>query len=131
MIQAIAPMLVVADVARSAAFYEQVIGLKLEGSFTPEGRTTASWANLRRGAVELMLSCPTETPAGPVSRAQLYIRVDDVLPVLARAKAAGIATRGPYVRFYQCKEIEMYDPDGFQLIVSADTDEPPSEDQGE
>jgi len=126
MMRAIAPMLVVADIPTSAAFYQAVIGFSMEGSFTPEGRTSPAWASLREGEVELMLSAPGAAPTGSADRAQLYVRVDDVAPILERARAAGVAVRGPYVRFYQMKEIELRDPDGFLVIVAADTDEAPT-----
>jgi catechol 2,3-dioxygenase-like lactoylglutathione lyase family enzyme len=126
MLQAIAPMLVVADIPRARTFYEGIIGLKEQSSFTPEGRSAPAWASLRSGRCELMLSCPGDLPAGPASRAQLYLYVDDIEPTLARARAAGIEVRGPFVRFYQMKEIELRDPDGFLVIVAADTDEAPT-----
>lgn len=124
-IHAIAPMLVVADVRRSAAFYEQILGLPLRGSFTPEGGDAPAWGSLGEGEVELMLSARPGV-AGGADRAQLYVRVDDIAPILARAFAAGITVQGPFVRFYRMKEIELRDPDGFLVIVAADTDEPPT-----
>jgi catechol 2,3-dioxygenase-like lactoylglutathione lyase family enzyme len=124
-IYAVTPMLVVADVRKSAAFYEEILGLPLRDTFTPEGRDTPSWASLRQSAAELMLSAGPEAPAAG-SRAQLYVRVDHVGRIAERAKAAGVAVRGPFVRFYGMKEIELRDPDGVLVIVGEETEEPPT-----
>jgi catechol 2,3-dioxygenase-like lactoylglutathione lyase family enzyme len=126
MVRAIAPMLVVADIERSIDFYQDVIGLALEGSFTPRGQATPSWASLRRGPVELMLSspgAPGTTPPGDPGRAQLYLNVDDVAEFEARARAAGHTVTGPTVQPYGMVEVELRDPDGFVVIVAASSDD--------
>jgi catechol 2,3-dioxygenase-like lactoylglutathione lyase family enzyme len=126
MVRAIAPMLVVADIERAIAFYQDVIGLALEGSFTPRGQATPSWASLRRGPVELMLSSPGvpgTTPPGDPGRAQLYLTVDDIGELEARARAASHAVSGRTVQPYGMIEVELHDPDGFLIIVAASSDD--------
>ena len=63
----IAPLLRVADVARSLHFYQRLLDLPALGEFTPEGRTAPVWANLGRAAVELMLGL-AEDPRATVER---------------------------------------------------------------
>ncbi len=124
-VTSIAPLLRVADVARSLAFYQRLLDLPRLGDFTPPGRDAPVWANLGRGPVELMLGLAEDPGATPL-RAELYVRVDDVAPVEARARADGVEVHGPFVRAYQMKEIELRDPDGFLVIVGADTDDAPT-----
>jgi catechol 2,3-dioxygenase-like lactoylglutathione lyase family enzyme len=126
MVRAIAPLLVVADIERSIAFYQDVLGLALEGSFTPRGQSTPSWASLRRGPVELMLSSagvPGSPVAGDTGRAQLYVNVDDVAELGDRARARGHTVTGPTVQPYGMIEVELHDPDGFLIILAASSDE--------
>ncbi len=124
MVRAIAPMLVVADIERSIAFDRDVIGLAVAGSFVPSGQTTPSWASLRQGSIELMLSAPGAVTGDP-GRAQLYLTVGAVGPFADRARAAGTAVTEPVIQPYGMIEIEVRDPDGFLVIIAASSDQPP------
>jgi glyoxylase I family protein len=128
-ITAMTPMLGVSDIGRSLAFYRDLLGFGVISTFEP-GRQM-SWAHLLNGPAELML---TGHPGAATSAeavkahgdARLYIWTDDVLEVLARARALGMQAAGPSVRFYGIKDFELTDPDGYGLVIGQETDEKPT-----
>lgn len=71
----------VKDMARSRAFYEEVLGLR------PDGYTDATWVSYRSGAGHIALHKQTARKRGPGSAVQIVLHVNDV----AAARAALIA----------------------------------------
>jgi glyoxylase I family protein len=128
-ITAMTPMLGVSDIGRSLLFYRDFLGFTVKSTFGPGGRMT--WASLRHGSVELMLSGHHGAMPGPEAAkahgdAKLYLYVDDVTGLISRAKERGIKVEGPWVRFYGLKEIQITDPDGYGLVIAQETSEKPT-----
>ena len=114
------PVLRVASVARSMAWYEDVLGFSADPVGPPDD---PAFAILRRDGVELMLQKVRAGVGEPRSAAiagggwDVYLRVDDVqaLHDAIRTKAPGI---GPIeVRVYGCRECVLTDPDGYALVL--------------
>lgn len=111
------PMLGVADVARSRAFYVGMLGFDCLSDYAPEG--TLCWCDLQCGDANLMLTLnPKAGPAGQTT--QLYVRVADAASLHAALKARGVKVTDLADRFYQMREFETTDPDGHVIIFGQD-----------
>ena len=114
------PLFVVADIQRSLDFYKRL-------GFTEQslwGEPTC-FAMVRRGGFEIMLSLSESAdrirPNGPGGIWDMYIRLADVAAEIAAIEAAGIKLdRGPTDAFYQMREIEVLDPDGYRICLAQD-----------
>jgi catechol 2,3-dioxygenase-like lactoylglutathione lyase family enzyme len=115
------PLFVVAEMQRSLDFYTKL-------GFTEHslwGEPTTCFAMVRRGGFEIMLSL-TESPDrirpnGPGGIWDMYIRLEDVAAEIAALTAAGVKLdRGPTDAFYQMREIEVVDPDGYRICLAQD-----------
>jgi catechol 2,3-dioxygenase-like lactoylglutathione lyase family enzyme len=113
------PVFRVASVARSAAWYTEVLG------FTPDSVGPPAepvFSILRRGGVELMLqkvqgAIAEPRAAGPSAGWDLYLRVEDVA-VFRTALQAKVQNIGPImVREYGCSELTLNDPDGHVIVL--------------
>jgi catechol 2,3-dioxygenase-like lactoylglutathione lyase family enzyme len=120
----IEPRLHTADLARAVAFYREILGFGLAFQF-PEDKP--SFAMLERDdvAVQIGGTDATRTPSER-STCTLYVDVVDV-----RALHAALADKvpvewGPEVFSYQRREFALRDPDGNLIILSEDTDDPPT-----
>ena len=103
------PSLFVADVARSTAFYRDVIGMPVHVEF-PDG----SFAMLGgHGAAELALVAHDAPPQG---EAYLYVRGVEAL--LARCEAAGFEiTRPLETKPWGLRDFVVRDPDGHLIGI--------------
>lgn len=112
------PVLRVADVARSMAWYQQVLGFR--GDPFP-AQPPHTFALLRHGPVELMLrhDPPAPRPRRPYNW-DVYLRLKDTpfREVFARLAAAGVTTRRLERMPYGLAEFEITDPDGHVLCLS-------------
>lgn len=119
--------LFVADLDRSIAFYEEVLGLALD-------RREADYASLRGGEVTLGLGpiakLPARHPASGFTQerlrrdrgagAELVLEVDDVEAALARAQEAGHPLVEPLRRRpWGLRDFRLLDPDGYYWRVTA------------
>jgi uncharacterized glyoxalase superfamily protein PhnB len=112
------PLLRVADVARSMAWYREFLG------FVPDpfpAEPPYEFAILRHGAVELMLrrGSPTSRPAPPSYDWDVYLRREGARfrEVCAAFTERGIVTRRLERMFYGMAEFEITDPDGYVLCL--------------
>ena len=113
------PLFVVADMQRSLDFYSKL-------GFTEHslwGEPTICFAMVRRGGYEIMLSLAESSdrvrPNGPGGIWDMYIRLADVAAEIAALAAADIPlARGPQDAFYQMREIEVLDPDGYRICLA-------------
>ena len=113
MLYAAVPVLRVASVARSAAWYAKVLGFVGDPVGPPADPV---FAILRRDDVELMLQkvrpgivAPRASAAGPESGWDVYLRIDDV---------EAFRDLGTIVdREYGCREIAIQDPDGHVVVL--------------
>ena len=115
------PLLVVADLQRSLAFYCERLGFR-DPSVHGE---PPCFAMLRRDGFELMLSVAAKpahvAPNGPHGTWDVYVRITDVAAEEAALRAAGVPlARGPETAFYAMREIEVLDPDGHRLCFAQD-----------
>ena len=114
------PLFVVADMQRSLDFYSKL-------GFTERslwGEPTC-FAMVRRGGFEIMLSL-AESPDGVCPNGNsgiwdMYIRLADVAAeIAALAEAEVPLARGPEDAFYQMREIDILDPDGYRICLAQD-----------
>jgi catechol 2,3-dioxygenase-like lactoylglutathione lyase family enzyme len=117
------PILEVSDVEISAAFYRDKLGFK-PGPFFGD---PPAFCMVGRGRVSIAL----DQSRGPDRHPQnqywaTYIYVDDVDAVLADLTARGMSIeRGPENTVYNCREIDVADPDGHLICFGQDLERYP------
>ena len=110
-IEALVPLLSVADVERSIAFYTEILPFQVAETTTTDGKTR--WALLRCGPAALMIG-EGDRPAGG---ALLHLYVDDVRACREALRAKGAAPTGIRPAPYGVEEFRLRDPDGHELAV--------------
>ena len=124
--QRLTPMLSVADLRRTIAFYCDDLGFQCTNKF---GDPDPVWCYLRRDGVDLMFNQPpAEEMAGLSPRSKdfqiFYFYPDDVAALHAAWKAGGLPVSDLRVAIYGMKEFELRDPDGYWLWFGQSTSEP-------
>lgn len=119
----------VSDIGRSVALYEQAFGWprneRIDNSnyvelHPPGGGTLGLFEE--SGYAQIVGVEPADIPDGAVSRAYLYIRVDDVSDAVARLEAAGARRLGePAPRSWGETAAWFADPDGNVIAVAEAT----------
>lgn len=114
------PVLEVSDVQKSAAFYRDMLGFRT----SPFYGDPPAFCMVNRDMVSIALDQSREAGRRPQNQYwAAYIYVDDVDAVLADLKGRGVSiVRGPENTFYDCREIEVADPDGHMLCFGQDLD---------
>lgn len=112
------PMVSVADVTRSIAFYAH-LGFAVANTFTPDGASEPTWAWLTSGDVHLMVTQACD-PVVPAQQAVLfYLYVDDIAATHDELVAVGLQPGPIETPFYAPQgEFRLTDPDGFVLMIS-------------
>lgn len=111
------PELAVADIARTVAFYRDQLGFSRASTFFDP----PAYAILGRQGVNLHFSRATpgfqprsNRPAAEVWDA--FVEVVGVDALAAELRSRGVTlTRGPETTFYDAREIEVADPDGYHI----------------
>ncbi|HVY88719.1 MAG TPA: VOC family protein [Hyphomonadaceae bacterium] len=119
----VSPRLPIRDLERTIAFYEDLLGFEA-GDPWPED--DPSFVLMRRDNVVLqfILAQPNE----PVGHVTISLNVDDAMAI-HQAIASKVAIEwGPEVYWYGRREFSFRDPDGYALIISAETSDPVTED---
>lgn len=112
------PMVFVADVERSIAFYKH-LGFEVGNTFAPEGATRPTWAWLHCGEAQLMLAEADEPIVADQQRLLFYLYTDDVAKAHASLKEVGIDPGEISNPFYSPRgEFKIVDPDGFVLMIT-------------
>jgi catechol 2,3-dioxygenase-like lactoylglutathione lyase family enzyme len=117
-IQDCRPLLNVADMDASLAFWRDVLGFEVTFAWENEGRV--AFARLSHGGAELMLNRPGEIERpGPgehpsYADAVLSFRVDDAHALAGALSAKGWPSEGPTREMYG-DELLVRDPSGYQL----------------
>lgn len=121
-IHELVPLLNVADVPRSVAFYRDALGFEVARSFEQGGRMV--WARLTCGVVELMLNQHGELSDArrrrePYRDVVLYLSVDSADDVHKRLAARGFAPGKLNDEDYGVREFQLRDPDGYEIAVTS------------
>ena len=115
--QSLVPMLSVADVEQSIAFYSH-LGFEVGNTFACESGTKPSWAWLQSGDAQLMLSAASE-PVAAKHSVLFYVYTDDVAAARASLIDAGLMPGEIATPFYAPRgEFEVIDPDGYVIMVT-------------
>lgn len=120
------PLLVVANLQRSLEFYQNVLGF-IDPSVHGD---PPCFAMLNRDGFDLMLSVAEQPqhvrPNGPTGVWDFYMAVADIAQEITALTVAGAKLdKGPTDTFYQMREIELLDPDGYRICVAQDTSNEP------
>ena len=120
--QSLVPMVSVADVERSIAFYKY-LGFEIGNTFACEGETKPSWAWLQSGNAQLMLAAANELIADKHT-VLFYVYTEDVAAARMALIEAGLSPGEIATPFYAPQgEFELIDPDGYIIMVSHTGDE--------
>jgi catechol 2,3-dioxygenase-like lactoylglutathione lyase family enzyme len=123
-VQKAIPLLRVADVAKSLAWYRDVLGM--DGDPFPPAPPYA-FVILQHGEAELMLrrgSPPVREQPRPYDW-DVYLRLDgnDIRERFAALSARGLVMRRLERMFYGLAEFEIVDPDGYVLCLSQELED--------
>jgi catechol 2,3-dioxygenase-like lactoylglutathione lyase family enzyme len=119
----IAPRLPVADLARSIAFYTDLLDFKL-GLLWPDD--APSFAILERDGVSVQLHTADESERLTVGHTTLSFDVDDARALHDGLKGRVTVEWGAEVYWYGRREFAVRDPSGYLLIFSEVTSDPPT-----
>jgi uncharacterized glyoxalase superfamily protein PhnB len=112
------PLLRVADVARSLAWYRGTLGFSADPF---PAQPPHQFALLRHGPAEIMLRRgPPPTRAAGAYDWDVYLRLEQTpfRDLYAKLQGAGLVTRRLEWMFYGLAEFELTDPDGYVLCLS-------------
>ena len=120
-LRAVTPLLVVADLQRSIAFYRDCLGYADANAWGEP----PCFAMTHRDGFDLMLSLagnPVQVqPNGRHDVWDVYLKVDDLGAEIAALRAAGVTiVKGPTDTEYGMREIEIQDPDGHRICIAQD-----------
>jgi uncharacterized glyoxalase superfamily protein PhnB len=108
-------VLAVRDLAGSAAYFQDVLGFKLDW------KEADDWRLMSRGGVRMMLGhCPNERPAAEIGAHSYiaYLESDDVDALHAEIAARGAIVRQvPADKPYGMREMLIATPDGHRIMV--------------
>jgi catechol 2,3-dioxygenase-like lactoylglutathione lyase family enzyme len=112
------PVLVVADMARSLAFYREKLGF----SATVWGEPP-NFAIVQRGTLTLALSLMPERKMVSTGAWSAYLYVSDADKAHTEFIAQGVHIADqPENRFYGCRDFVIVDPDGHKIVIGQDLD---------
>ncbi len=103
------------DVEAAVAWYTQHLGFTVLSSYVP------AFADVKRGALRLLLSGPTSSAGRPMPDGErpvpggwnrIHLIVDDLPAEVARLRAAGVAFRNDIVAGPGGSQILLVDPSG-------------------
>jgi predicted enzyme related to lactoylglutathione lyase len=117
--QQLVPLLSVADVGRSIAFYRH-LGFEVGNTFTPADESKPSWAWLQSGDAQLMVGTSHDEPVVANQQAVLfYVYTDDVTAARATLAEARLKPGAITTPFYAPRgEFQLVDPDGYVVMVT-------------
>lgn len=123
-LKSLVPMLSVADVEKSLAFYQDALDFEVINRLEEQGRL--QWAFVKSGNTELMFGrCEVAQSVLPFTTKEnlvLYFYPDDVGALHTSLQAKGYPVSALHVTFYGMKECMLTDPDGYALSFGQQTD---------
>jgi catechol 2,3-dioxygenase-like lactoylglutathione lyase family enzyme len=120
----VTPLFLVADVVKAAEHYRDRFGFKILNYYGDP----PCFVFVRRGFVDIMLKLAVSPeqvrPNGAHDVWDAYVRVDDLDALRAELAARGtkIVKESP-TTFYQMREIEVHDRDGYRVCFAQDVSE--------
>lgn len=125
-LKSLTPMLSVADLRRTMAFYCDRLGFLVAAQF---GEPDPVWCTLRRDGFTLMFNQPPAAdmesmPPGAKDRQVYYFYPDNVAALHHRWKTDALPVTDLRVTEYRMLEFELRDPDGYWLWFGQETDKP-------
>jgi glyoxylase I family protein len=121
-INSLVPLLFVDDIRRSVAFYRDLLGFELSGTWEPDGEL--SWCRLRRGGSAIMLqqACDEDGPAKGRGRGVgFFFHCDDADAMHDELSSRGLKLDPPCIAFYGMNQVFVTDPDGYELCFQNET----------
>ena len=117
-VQGLSPFLIVSDLVASAEYYRDRLGFDFDEFWGDPPRLAVLY---RDGAQIMLAAGNTDTPPNPNRTEegycwQVYVHVDDADALHTEMEAVGAdILRPPEDRFYQCRDFDVADPDGYVL----------------
>lgn len=123
----IVPRLPVRDLLATLAFYRDLLEFDVDTAWPDD---EPSFAVMSRDGITIQFYVPDTRSHGEPGNATINLEVDD-----ARALHRALADRvriewGPEVYWYGRREFAFRDPDGCLVIVTEQTDDPPTSSDG-
>lgn len=120
--RSVMPRLPVGNLARTIAWYRDVLGFTAGVTWPDENPT---FVILERDEITVQFY-ETERGTGRTGDATLSFDVDSVLEIHAKLANRVTIDWGPEVYWYGRREFAVKDPDGYLLIFSEATTDPPT-----
>jgi uncharacterized glyoxalase superfamily protein PhnB len=114
------PLLHVADIERSVAFYHSQLGFDVVGEAQSGGRVY--WCRLKRGGASLMLQQADgdDGPSEARGRGVAFYFVCDAANVMhAELTAHGMELDPPSTAYYRMKQLVVPEPDGYSVCFES------------
>lgn len=121
-IQRVTPFLLSRDLARTVDFYMRHLDFQVDLLHPSEAPTFCILSN---GPVTLRFATDL-WPGEPVLTGAIHFEIRGVMCMYERLKPHAPILWGPEVYAYRCREFSCSDPDGYALIFSEETDDPPT-----
>jgi catechol 2,3-dioxygenase-like lactoylglutathione lyase family enzyme len=122
--QFVTPRLPVSDLARTIEFYTQVLAFQID-LLWPE--TAPTFCILERDGVSLsFFTRDGQKPEARPGVGELYIEIERVRELHAELAGKVHIEWGPEVYSYRRREFAIRDPDGYLVIFTEPTDDPPT-----
>jgi uncharacterized glyoxalase superfamily protein PhnB len=112
------PMLQVRDLRESIAFYTDVLGFKVDGTWPEDA---PRWAGLHSGNARIMLSA-FDGIAEPQLTGAIYMYPDDLDAAWERLQDAVAVEEPLATRPYGMREFSFRDPDGYLITFGANAE---------
>lgn len=120
----VTPTLRTEDLQKTVSFYTEVLGFVVDTLWPPESPT---FSILDHGPVHLAFYTEDGDSGGtPRMTGQLRVDVDGVMEIFDRCRHRAEIEWGPEVYHYGAREFCVRDPNGYSIVFSEPTTDPPT-----